>query len=241
VDPGLSTYVAGTLVLWAISGTSAVVIAALLAAGALGRNRVGRTASGLLTTLTRGVPTSLLVIAGGVAAVGVASPGWLPNVFPGTPDGLEVLSWSIVVALALGSAGHLAVIFETACRTLSGGHRDQLAVLALSGSAQFRLMVREAARTGLAPTGARLVHHLHNTAFAALFPVAELFGWVQLQASASFDVTRYVFAGAAVYIALSAAIWCGFRLLEAGLDGRRPDNRPGPARTSEPVLEAVRS
>lgn len=240
MDPGLSTYIAGTVALWAISGTGAVLIAALLAAGALGRSRVGRAASGVLTTLTRGVPTSLLVVAGGVAAAGITSPGWLPNLFPGTPDGLEVVSWSIVVALALGSAGHLAVIFETACRTLGTSHRDQLALLALSGPAQFRLMVREAARTGLAPTGARLVHHLHNTAFAALFPVAELFGWIQLQASASFDVTHYVLTGAVVYVVLSAAVWLGFRMLEEGVAGRRPDNRYRGTPISEPVLDAAR-
>lgn len=220
MDPGLSTYIAGTVALWAISGTGAVLIAALLAAGALGRSRVGRAASGVLTTLTRGVPTSLLVVAGGVAAAGITSPGWLPNLFPGTPDGLEVVSWSIVVALALGSAGHLAVIFETACRTLGTSHRDQLALLALSGPAQFRLMVREAARTGLAPTGARLVHHLHNTAFAALFPVADLFGWVQQQANETFEIGRYATVGVAGYVVLSFTIWAVCRGLEHRLRPR---------------------
>jgi ABC-type amino acid transport system permease subunit len=238
VDPGLSTYVAGTVVLWATSALLALVVAALIATGALGVSRTRRAAAGFLTTVTRGVPTSLLVVAGGVAAAGVAAPGWLPNLFPGTPDGLEVLSWSIVVALALGSAGHLGVIFTTACRTLSPEHRDQLTVLGLSGPARFRVVAREAARTGLAPTGARLVHHLHNTAFAALFPVADLFGWVQLQANATFDVTRYVFIGIAVYIALSAAIWLGFRLLEAAAVGPLRDSSRRTA-VSEPVLEVA--
>jgi ABC-type arginine/histidine transport system permease subunit len=101
-------------------------------------------------------------------------------------------------------------------------------------------MVREAAAAGLAPTGARLVHHLHNTAFAALFPVADLFGWVQLQANASFEVTRYVFTGAAVYVVLSAVIWLAFRTVEAGVGGRRPERRRSPTPAREAVLEAVR-
>jgi ABC-type arginine/histidine transport system permease subunit len=239
VDPGLLTYLAGTVVLWGLSGALAIVVAAVLAAGALGQSRTGRLAASVLTTVTRGVPTSLLVVAGGVAAAGVAAPDWLPNVFPGTPDGLEVVAWSIVVALALGSAGHLAVIFATACRTLSTGHRDQLAVLALSGPARLALMAREAAAAGLAPTGARLVHHLHNTAFAALFPVADLFGWIQLQANGSFEVSRYVSIGAAVYVVLSAVIWVGFRTLEAGVGGRRPDRSPVRVAAGDSVLEAV--
>ena len=241
MDVGLSTYVAGTIVLWGISGTLAVLIAALATAGSLGRHRLGRALATVLTTITRGVPTSLLVVAGGVVAAGVAAPDWLPNVFPGTPDGLEVVAWSIVVALALGSAGHLAVIFEAACRTLGREHRDQLAILALSGPARLALVVREAATVGLGPTGARLVHHLHNTAFAALFPVAELFGWVQLQANTSFEVTRYVLTGAGVYVALSAAIWLGFRTLEAGIGGRRPVRPPVRLPERGAVAEPVQS
>jgi ABC-type amino acid transport system permease subunit len=225
VDPALSTYVAGTGVLWAISGLLAVLLAGVLTAGSLGGGRAVRAAATVLTTVTRGVPTSLLVVGGGVVAAGVTPPGWLPNLFPGTPDGLEVVAWSIVVALALGSAGHLSVIFSAACRTLSDDHRDQLSVLALTRPARLRLTVREAATAGLAPTGARLVHHLHNTAFAALFPVTELFGWVQLQANTTFEVTRYALTGATVYVALSAAIWLIFRLLEAGVAGR-PSRRP---------------
>lgn len=226
MDPGLSTYVAGTGVLWATSGLLAVLVAGLLAAGSLGRNRTVRAASAALTTLTRGVPTSLLVVGGGVVAAGVASPRWLPNLFPGTPDGMEVVAWAIVVALALGSAGHLSVIFRTAYGTLGSDHRDQLTVLAFTRPARLRLVVREAAAAGLGPTGARLVHHLHNTAFAALFPIAEVFGWVQLQANASFEVTRYALTGAAVYVALSAAIWLTFRLLEERVAGRRLSRRP---------------
>lgn len=222
---GLTTYVAATGVLWAVSGLLAVLLAGVLAAGSLGGNRPVRAGAAALTTATRGVPTSLLVVFGGVAAAGATVPGWLPNLFPGTPDGLETVAWSIVVALALGSAGHLSVIFRAAYGTLSRDRRDQVTVLGLSPAARLEAVLREVAMAGLAPTGARLVHHLHNTAFAALFPVADLFGWVQLQASTSFDVTGYALAGAGVYVGLSAAIWLGFRLLEARLAGRRRVSR----------------
>jgi ABC-type arginine/histidine transport system permease subunit len=59
-----------------------------------------------------------------------------------------------------------------------------------------------------------MVHHLHNTAFAALFPVVDLFGWIQQGAYETFEVTRYVAIGAAAYIVLSLLIWGGARLLE---------------------------
>lgn len=238
MDPGLPTYIEGTGVLWATSALLAVLLAGLMAAGSGAPNRAVRGAAMALTTATRGVPTSLLVVSGGVAAAGLAAPGWLPNLFPGTPDGLEVVAWSIVLALALGSAGHLSMIFRAAYGTLSNDHRDQLRVLAFTRPARLAVVVREIAAAGLAPTGARLVHHLHNTAFAALFPVAELFGWVQLQANTSFEVTRYALTGAAVYVALSAAIWLAFRLLEAGLAGRRSTRRtPDGAGYVRPVAD----
>jgi ABC-type amino acid transport system permease subunit len=81
------------------------------------------------------------------------------------------------------------------------------------------VVAREAAAASLAPTGARLVHHLHNTAFAALFPVADLFGWIQQRSYETFEVSRYAAVGAAFYIGLSLLIWAAARGLEQRLSG----------------------
>lgn len=79
------------------------------------------------------------------------------------------------------------------------------------------MLMRESAPIALAPTGSRLVHHLHNTAFAALFPVTDVFGYVQGQANATFEVFDYALLGCVVYIVLSALIWTLFRSAEASL------------------------
>jgi ABC-type amino acid transport system permease subunit len=224
-------YFAATFVLWLLSGTLAVCAGLLMAAGSgAGRNWL-RGLSGSATTLTRGVPTSLLVVAAGLISIRIPPQRWMPDLFPGTASGSVPVAWAIVVALALGSAGHLAVIFRTAYIALGRARMEQSVVLGLPLGRRLSLLGREAATAAIPPTSARLVHHLHNTAFAALFPVADLFGWIENGANATFDITRYVVAGAAAYVVLSALIWAGFKALELCLLRLiRPDrpDRPGP-------------
>jgi ABC-type amino acid transport system permease subunit len=81
----------------------------------------------------------------------------------------------------------------------------------------------------LGALGPRLVHHLHNTGFAALFPVTELFGGVVEMANETFEVSQAAAFGALIYIAMSQGIWLLTRALETRL---RP---PGPARTGHVV------
>jgi ABC-type amino acid transport system permease subunit len=206
-------YVAATCVLWALSGALAVGTGLFLAAWSVSSRLAWRAVSGTVTTLTRGVPTSLLVVAAGITSIRIPPQGWLPDPFPGTAAGSLPVAWAVLIALALGSTGHLAVIFRTAYIGLGRARVDQSAVLGLQASRRLALLAREAAATAMPPTGARLVHHLHNTAFAALFPVADLFGWIENNANATFDVVRYAAAGAGVYVVLSGLIWAAFKAL----------------------------
>jgi ABC-type amino acid transport system permease subunit len=211
--PGM-TYVLATLVLWALSGAIAVVAGFLLAALSLDPRLPTRAGAEAVITLARGVPTSLVVVAAGILTSRLPTAAWLPDVFPGTPPGLQTLAWAVTLAVALGTAGNLAVIFRTAYLAL-GRHRiEQARTLGLPPLRRVLLLGHEAALMALPPTSARLVHHLHNTAFAALFPVADLFGWVQDRANTTFEVTTYVLIGAGVYVFLSGCIWLGGRALE---------------------------
>jgi ABC-type amino acid transport system permease subunit len=224
-------YVAATVVLWLTSGSIAMVLGVALAALSVGPRRVTRAVSDGIIALTRGVPTSLMVVTAGVAAFRVPAPGWLPDPFPGTQPGAALVAWCVMGALALGSTGHLAVIFRTAYSGLGTYRIEQARVLGLRPARRFALLARETGPTAVPPTGARLVHHLHNTAFAALFPVADLFGWVQGEANATFQVGRYAVIGAAVYVGLSGLIWAGTKALEFRLRGvsasrRRHARRP---------------
>ena len=221
----LITQLLATIVLWGISGLAALTIGVVLAVGSQSTTALVRRGAEGAMLVTRGVPTSLLVVAAGLAALPHPVPAWLPNPFPGTSPAMALLAWAVVVALAFGSAGHLAVIIRTGYLSLGAGRLAQLRVLALPGRHRLWVVGRESAVASLAPVGARMVHHLHNTAFAALFPVVELFGWVQQQSYETFEVTRYAAIGAALYIGLSVLIWAATRALEARI-GARPRRVP---------------
>jgi ABC-type amino acid transport system permease subunit len=234
----LSVAITGTLVLFAVSALLACALGLLLAAGSASRRRRVRYPARVAIDVTRGVPTSLLVIGVGIGMMRVPEISWLPAIYPGTDPVFQGVAWGVVGALALGLAGHLAEIFRSA-REAVGHHRlDQADVLGLGRVRRSRLIVREAAAVGLAPTGSRLVHHLHNTAFAALFPVADLFGHLESEASSSFRVAEVAALGCLIYAGLSAAIWAAFRLAELALTHRLP-SVPKIAREREPAEAAT--
>jgi ABC-type amino acid transport system permease subunit len=209
--------IAGTVVLWAVSGSMAVALGLGLAAGSLSVNRLLRHAARAGVNVTRGVPTSLFVIAAGIGMMRLSSAPGLPVIYPGTSAAFQHVAWGVVFALALGSAGHLAEIFRAAHSTLGQFRLEEATVLGLSRFNRSLLLMSECAAVALPPTGARLVHHLHNTAFAALFPVADLFGYVEGQASATFRVLDFVLLGCLIYVILSGLTWLLVRALEAAL------------------------
>ncbi len=210
-------YVAATCVLWALSGCLAVGAALLLTVGSAATPLVWRWVSGAAITLSRGLPTSLLVVAAGLISIRIHPQSWLPDPFPGTPSQAAPVAWAVLLALAIGSAGHFAVIFRTAYATVGRARTEQAIVLGMPPVRRLWVLSGESAIAAIPPTSARLVHHLHNTAFAALFPVADLFGWIENGANATFDITGYVVAGGAMYVLLSGLIWAGFKGLELRL------------------------
>jgi ABC-type amino acid transport system permease subunit len=223
----LGTAIWGTVVLWAMSGALACLLGLCMAAGSLSPHRPRRLVARTGVNITRGVPTSLLVVAAGIIMIRLPTASRVPSLFPGTPSGFQHVALGVMLALALGSAGHLAEIFRAARASLGRARLDQARAFGLSRVRLAALLAREAAAVALPATGTRLVHHLHNTAFAALFPVTDLFGFVQQQASTTFRVAHFALVGSVVYVIFSGLIWLFFRGLEASLLQRvaRPSKR----------------
>lgn len=212
-DSRVALAVASTSVLWVVSGFCALALGIVLAAGGMSKHLWIRSPAWLAINVARGIPTSIVVIGAGVIGMQVTSPGFLPRLFPGTSPEFQHLGALIALAVAMGSAGHLAVIFIASRGTVGRHVVAQAKVMGMSSAMRARLLFRESARAAIPASGARMVHHLHNTAFAALFPVFELFGLLQERITLTFRVWEYLLAGAAVYVALSGAIWlCAFGL-----------------------------
>jgi ABC-type amino acid transport system permease subunit len=216
----------GTLVLWTLSAVLAIALGLVLASGSLSPCRPARFVARSVVNVTRGVPTVLLVIVVGFGMLRIPNVGELPVVFPGTLASFQHVAWGVMLALALGSTGHLAEIFRAARAGLGEARIAQVTVMGMSRARRTRLLAREAAVVALPPTGARLVHHLHNTAFAALLPVTDLFGFIEAQVNATFRVVDFLLLGCGAYVALSGLIWLSVRALEATLVHRVTKQRP---------------
>jgi len=219
LDSRLSLAVASTSVLWLLSGLLALVMGITLAAGGTSKNFWLRSGSWLAINIARGIPTSIVVIAAGVVGIQLTAPTGLPSLFPGTAPEFQHVGLLISAAVAAGSGGHLAVIFISARQTLGTHLIAQARVMGLSPARRMTLLFRESARAAMPATGARMVHHLHNTAFAALFPVFELFGLLQERITLTFQVWEYLLMGATLYVGLSGLIWLGALGIEKWLGG----------------------
>jgi ABC-type amino acid transport system permease subunit len=202
-----------------VSGLFALVLGVALAAGGTSRHLWIRGVSWSVINIARGIPTSVVVVGVGVVGIQFTAPRALPVLFPGTVPEFQHVALLIAAAIAIGSAGHLAVIFIASRGTVGRYRLFQTRVMGLSWARRTALLFQESARAAMPATGARMVHHLHNTAFAALFPVFELFGLVQARITSTFLVWEYLLLGAAIYVALSGVIWLFARFLEQWLGG----------------------
>lgn len=207
----------GTVMVWCVSAVLALIAGFVLAIGLENKNWFIKTATAWIVNLSRGVPTSIYVILGGLLVMKGASDISLPAIFPGTVEGFEPIAWAITFALAFGSSGHLAEIFVASYASLGRAKLEQMDSTGFSLCQKLLLIVRECACTAFPPVSTRMIHHLHNTAFASLFPIVELFGSIQTSASTSFKVFEITLVGCLMYIILSGCIWAVFRFSETAL------------------------
>ncbi len=78
------------------------------------------------------------------------------------------------------------------------------------------LMFIEAAPAMIPPVCARLVHHLHNTAFIALFPITGIFAAMRTGVIETALVLEYIAIATVLFVALGALITvCGHLLLQS--------------------------
>ena len=217
MHPDTGLWAAGSVLLWVMSAVLSMGLALLMAAGTRSRWLLCRTLTTVAVHATRGVPTSLLVIVFGLASMRLPGGSELPVVFPGTSPQFQLVAWAIVIALGLGSSGHIAVICLAAWDSVGVRRLDQAQVMGLTQWGRVRVVGREVLPLVLGPLGSRLVHHLHNTGFAALFPVVEVLGGVIEASNETFAVAKFAALGAVVYIVMSQAIWMTTRALESRL------------------------
>ncbi|MFE7030888.1 amino acid ABC transporter permease [Streptomyces sp. NPDC057621] len=206
-------------------------------------------------TLELTVVSMLLGVAGGVllalAKGGPRPLGWLVDayvwLFRGTPVLLQLIFvfnvlplWGLnfspfacaVIALTLNEIAYMAEIVRGGLLGVDRGQRTAAHMLGLSEAKILRWVVLpQAARLVLPPTGNQFVGMLKTSALASVVSVQDLMLTAQRQAAADFDYVGSLCAAAVHYLVLTTLLTVGLRWLERRLDvtrraAARQDRKP---------------
>lgn len=196
-----------TLFFFTISAVLALGMATVFCAASRSPWLIVRAVSCILLEVSRGVPTVVFVIV--LGNVGMAREfAWLgiEDVLPGVSWGFSVPAYFIIVGLAFSSSGHLSRIMEAALSTIPQDTARMIQTLKPSQMRVCWLMFMEAAPALIPPVCARLVHHLHNTAFIALFPITGIFAAMRTGVIETALVLEYIAVATVLFILLGALI-----------------------------------
>ena len=122
------------------------------------------------------------------------------------------------LALSLNTGGHLAEVLRSGMAAVPASRLDASRSLGLSHDASLRSVVFPAAvRVAFPAIANRLVHNMKNTALASFVAVPEFFSAVQGGITRTFRANGLLLIAAVGYLALSALMTAGLRLVESRL------------------------
>ncbi|MDD1794225.1 hypothetical protein L4D06_16780 [Enterovibrio makurazakiensis] len=163
--------------------------------------------SEFLIEVSRGVPTVLFVLLMGNLGLAPYFSGIdVEGFIPGVAYGFGLAASFIIVGLAFSSSGHLARIIEAAISTIKQDTIDYMETLHLGAFAKVRLIFFECAPALIPTVSARLVHHLHNTAFISMFPIAGIFAAMRTGVIETAKVIPYLTFATLLFVLLGTAI-----------------------------------
>ncbi|MFE3142921.1 amino acid ABC transporter permease [Streptomyces scopuliridis] len=222
--------------------------------------------SATLLTFELTVLSMLLGVAGGVllalAKGGPRPLGWLVDgyvwLFRGTPVLLQLIFvfnvlplWGLnfspftcaVIALTLNEIAYMAEIVRGGLLGVDRGQRTAAHMLGLSEVKILRWVVLpQAARLVLPPTGNQFVGMLKTSALASVVSVQDLMLTAQRQAAADFDYVGSLGAAAVHYLVLTTLLTFALRWTERRLDvtrraAARRESRPAAKQTDTAALD----
>ncbi|WP_407330342.1 ABC transporter permease subunit [Enterovibrio sp. 27052020O] len=166
-----------------------------------------RVVSGVLIEVSRGVPTVVFVLLMGNLGL---SPYFsvldMEGVIPGVSWGFSVAAIFIIVGLAFSSSGHLAKIIEAAISTIKQDTIEYMETLQLGTWVKIKLVFIECAPALVPTVSARLVHHLHNTAFISMFPITGIFAAMRTGVVETALVIPYLVFATILFVLLGSGV-----------------------------------
>lgn len=136
---------------------------------------------------------------------------------------------SAVIALSLNEGAYMAEIIRSGLQAVKKGQRTAGLALGMSRFAVMRYIVLpQAARIVLPPTGNQMIGMLKTSALVSVVAVEELLLVANQTASSNFKYFEALTAAGIYYLALTTVFMGGQYLLERALDRKRPREKSRP-------------
>ncbi|MDD1780005.1 hypothetical protein LRP49_02230 [Enterovibrio sp. ZSDZ35] len=212
-----------TIIFFVSSAAVSLLLALIYVLCGRSAHRSVRMLAGLSIEVSRGVPTVVFVLLMGNIGLAPFFSGWdIEGAIPGVAWGFGVTAIFIVIGLAYSSSGHLARIIEAAISTIKPDTMEYMATLHPSMWVRVKLIFLECAPALIPTVSARLVHHLHNTAFISMFPITGIFAAMRTGVIETARVIPYLAFATLLFILLGSAIHIAAKQLVKRLQ-HRPD------------------
>lgn len=140
-----------------------------------------------------------------------------------------------LIGLALSEAAYMAEIVRAGIQSIDEGQAEAAGALGMSrGQTMRRIVLPQAMRVIIPPTGNETISMLKDTALAAYVPVnSELFFQIQAVGARTFNVFPMLVSACLWYLALSSVLMIGQYFLERRFSRRRGRGAPAAGMTME--------
>ncbi|WP_280399750.1 amino acid ABC transporter permease [Nocardia carnea] len=206
-DPSVLRGLWMTLALTAICMTAGCLLGVLVAAGQLSEVTVARAVSKLFVTVFRGVPPLVQLIfwfnlAYLVPSVELSIPG-IGVVFSGATNTFMTPFVAAIIGLSLHEAAYMAEIIRAGILSVDQGQTDAGKAMGFtSGRAFRRIVLPQAMRVIIPPTGSQLIGLLKGTSLVSVIGMTDLLLSVQLIYNRNYEVVPLLVVSVFWYLAV---------------------------------------
>lgn len=229
-----------TLMLTIYSMVIAVVLGIALAVMRLSENPVVKGVAWLYLWIFRGTPVYVQLVFWGLFAtiystIDIGIPFTAPWLSFQTADVIDVF-WIAVIGLALNEAAYMAEIVRAGILSVDPGQDEAATALGLSWlQTMRRIVIPQAMRVIIPPTGNEVISMLKTTSLVAAIPYSfDLYGRSRDIAAAIFDPIPLLLVASAWYLLFTSILMIGQYFLEKrfsrGIGQARPERAPGEPR-----------
>ncbi|MEV5324320.1 amino acid ABC transporter permease [Nonomuraea sp. NPDC052634] len=211
--------IATTLLLTVIAMTVGVVLGVLLAVGRLSENPVARAACGLYVWFFRGTPVLVqLVLWYNLSYL-------LPEISFGIPFGPEFVTadtnvlitplLAAILGLGLNEGAYMAEIIRGGLMSVDPGQSEAAAALGMSSGRTFRrIVLPQAMRFIIPPTGSQVISMLKATSLVSVIALSDLLYTVQSIYNRTFQTIPLLIVACIWYLIITSILYVGQSFIE---------------------------